>query len=56
VYVNGYDATLKRVIKNPDHIILQPLNPMYEPLMYDYNDEDNPVTIAGVVVEIRRKV
>lgn len=56
VYVNGYDATLKKVIKKANHIILQPLNPEYEPIMYEYNDEEHPVNIAGVVVEIRRKV
>ena len=50
VYVNGYDATLKKVIKKQDCIIWQPLK------IYDYNDEDNPVIIAGVVVEIRRTV
>lgn len=56
VYVNGYDATLKKVVKKPDCIILQPLNPVYDPKIYDYNDEENPVIIAGVVVEIRRNV
>lgn len=56
VYVNGYDATLKKVLKKTDCIILQPLNPEYEPMVYDYNDELNPVTILGVVKEIRRKV
>ena len=56
VYVNVYDATLKKVIKRPDCIILQPLNPAYEPKIYDYNDEDNLVKIAGIVVEIRRTV
>ena len=56
VYVNGYDATLKKVLKKTDCVILQPLNPEYEPMVYDYNDELNPVTILGVVKEIRRKV
>lgn len=56
VYVNGYDATLKKVVKKPDCIILQPLNPVYDPKIYDYNDEENPVIIAGVVVEVRRSV
>lgn len=56
VYVNGYDATLKKVLKKTDCIILQPLNSEYEPMVYDYNDELNPVTILGVVKEIRRKV
>ena len=56
VYVNGYDATLKKVIKKKDCIILQPLNPTYDPKVYNYNDEFNPISIAGVVVEIRRTV
>ena len=56
VYVNGFDATLKKIVKKPDCIILQPLNPVYDPKLYDYNDEENPVIIAGVVVEIRRSV
>lgn len=56
VYVNGFDSTLKRVVKERDGIILQPLNPEYSPKMYGYNDEFNPVTILGVVVELRRKI
>lgn len=56
VYVNGFDATLKKIVKKPDCIILQPLNPKYDPKVYDYNDEDNPIKIAGLVIEIRRKV
>lgn len=54
VYVNGYDATFKRVIKKTDHIILQPINSTYEPIMCEYTG-DNSVQIAGVVVELRRK-
>ena len=56
VYVNGYDATFKKVIKKMDHIILQPLNSEYEPIMIDNNDENNPVKIVGIVVELRRKL
>ncbi|MCU7380769.1 hypothetical protein OBO34_20865 [Clostridiales Family XIII bacterium ASD5510] len=57
VYVSDEcDATLKKVIKNLDHIILQPLNPEYEPKMYEFSGEGCPLQIAGVVVEIRRKV
>lgn len=55
VYVNGYDATLKRVIKQQFGIVLQPLNPAYEPQFFDYNDENRPISILGVVVELRRK-
>lgn len=53
VYVNGYDATLKKVIKTETGIILQPINPDYEPIVCD---EDYPATILGVVVELRRRV
>lgn len=56
VYVNGYDATLKKVIKQQDGIMLQPINPDYEPKKYGYNDEVFPVSILGVVVELRRKM
>ena len=56
VYVNGYDATLKKVIKQQLGIVLQPLNPDFEPMFYDYGDESDPIRILGVVVEIRRKV
>ena len=54
VYVNGYDATLKRVLLLDDGgIRLQPFNPQYPPRTY--YPTDDPVSIAGVVVEIRRK-
>ena len=55
VAVNGYDATFKKVIKKENCIILQPLNPNFEPVIYD-NDQiaTLPVHILGVVVEIRR--
>lgn len=56
VYVNGYDATLKKVLKYPDGIMLQPLNPEYEPKMYYFDGEGPVVKILGVVDEIRRKV
>lgn len=54
VYINGYDATLKTVIKNSDgSITLKPINPEYPPVTYGPNDE--PIKILGVVREIRRK-
>ena len=57
VAVNGYDATFKKVIKRNKQIILQPLNALYEP--YIYNEEQIsslPVRILGVAVEIRRTI
>ena len=53
VYVNGYDAELKRIIKDPDAVILQPLNTKYPPKHYPRTGA--AVTIAGVVVELRRR-
>lgn len=57
VMVNGDDGTFKRVIKNKDGIILQPLNPNYEIKFYSNDDiEKLPIKILGVVKEIRRTV
>lgn len=54
VYVNGYDATLKTVIKNPNGTItLKPINPNYAPRTYCPGDD--LVRILGVVKEIRRQ-
>lgn len=55
IAVNGDDATFKRVFKNENGIILQPLNPSYPPIIYS-NDKiiSKPVKILGVVVEFRR--
>lgn len=52
-YVNGYDATLKRIALSPTSITLKPENPNYPPKTYTHPGE---VTIVGKVVEIRRKV
>ena len=57
IAVNGYDATFKKVIKKENCIILQPLNPNYEPVIYDNEQISTlPVRILGVVVEIRRSI
>lgn len=52
VYVGDYEATFKHVIKKANHVILQPVNSTYEPIMCEY---DKSIKIAGVVVEMRRK-
>jgi repressor LexA len=54
VYVNGYDAELRKVIKQDDGIVLQPYNTNYLPDKYYYNDPEHPVVIVGVVAETRR--
>lgn len=57
VYVNGYEATLKKVIKNDLGVILQPLNAAYEPLIYSKQQiQELPLKILGIVVELRRKI
>lgn len=56
VMVNGNDGTFKRVFKNENGIILQPLNPSYSPMVYTNEQIENlPIRILGVVVEFRRK-
>lgn len=56
IMVNGNDGTFKRVFKNENGIILQPLNPEYSPVVYSNEQIENlPVRIIGIVEEIRRK-
>ena len=57
VYVNGDDATLKTVRLHEDgRLTIQPVNPNYAPRTFTAKEvHDLPVTIAGVVVELRRK-
>ena len=55
VSVNGDEATLKKVIKNENGIMLQPLNPDYESKFYTNKEIKNlPVTIIGVLKQTRR--
>ena len=58
VYVNGYDATLKQVIIGEGgSISLIPKNQSYPPRTYSRREViDMPISIAGVVVELRRKI
>lgn len=56
VYVNGSDATLKRVRMDADgSLTIQPINPEYAPRTFTPEEiRELPVCIAGVVVELRR--
>lgn len=57
VAVNGNEAFLKRVFKSETGIMLQALNPNYDPIIFNNKDiKDIPVTIIGVVRELRRKI
>ena len=56
VMVNGNDGTFKRVFKNENGIILQPLNTEYQPMIYSNEQiEKLPIKVIGKVVELRRK-
>lgn len=57
-YVNGYDATLKQVKISEDNCLsLIPKNPSYPPRTFTPQEiQELPVSIAGVVVELRRKI
>lgn len=45
----GSEATLKRVLIYPDHIVLEPENPMYKPLAF-WHEEMNEIRILGKAV------
>lgn len=56
VMVNGNDGTFKRVFKNENGIILQPLNNKYQPMIFTNEQIENlPVRVLGVFEELRRK-
>ena len=57
-YVNGHDATLKRLVKYGNgNVELKPLNPAYQTMTFTQNEiEIKPVKIIGIVKELRRKI
>ena len=57
VFVNGDEATMKKVLKQPNGITLIAFNPaVYEPHFYSNEQiEELPVVIYGKVVELRGK-
>lgn len=57
VYVNGQDATLKRIKRYEDgSLSLCPLNTSYSPCTFTAKQvQELPITIGGVAVELRRK-
>lgn len=57
IIINGSDATVKRVLKKENGIVLQPSNPGHEPLFFTQDEiRDLPVIIVGRVVELRAKL
>lgn len=57
-YVNGHDATLKRLVKYGNgNVDLKPLNPAYQTMTFTPGEiETKPVRVIGIVKELRRKV
>jgi len=56
VLVNGYDATVKKIMKHQDGISLVSFNSTYAPTFYTTNEVKTlPVEILGEVVELRGK-
>jgi len=56
VIIDGHDATVKRVLKQENGIILQATNPAHEPLFFTSDQvRDLPVVVIGRVEELRAK-
>lgn len=54
--INGNEATIKKAKKNDNSILLQPLNPSYEPLIFTYDEMKSiPVKIIGIVKQLKRE-
>lgn len=57
VTVNGNEATVKKIKKRPEGILLIPLNPAYDTMFYSVEEVATlPVRIIGKVVELRGKL
>lgn len=54
VLIGSSEATVKKVIKKGSSLLLVPLNPSYEPLVFSSDEVSAlPVTVLGKVVELR---
>lgn len=57
VSINHTECTFKKVILKQNGITLQPINPSFEPMFFTSKEiEELPITILGVVVELRRTI
>ena len=57
VRVNGDEATLKRVYRQKNGLLLQPENPNYAPMFYPIEDIENGyVGIIGKAIEVKIKL
>lgn len=54
--INGNEATIKKGKKSDNSILLQPLNPSYEPLIFTNSEMKTiPVEIIGIVKQLKRE-
>jgi repressor LexA len=54
VLINNEEATLKRVLKTKDTVILQPENPKYVPMVFNKRDVENQnIQVLGKVVHVK---
>lgn len=54
--VNGDEATIKKGKKSENSILLQPLNPNYDPLIFTYDEMKTiPVIVIGIVKQLKRE-
>ncbi len=57
VFVNGDEATCKKIKKTPEGVMLMSNNPTYDPMFFTYKEvEQLPVRIYGKVVEVRGRL
>ncbi len=57
VIINGDEATVKRVIKKDDILILEASNPKYETRIFTQDEiETLPVQIIGKVINVKMKI
>ena len=54
VLVDNEESTLKRVIKSPDAIILQPLNTSYESRVFTGHELDTLKILGKAIQSIRK--
>ena len=56
IFVNGGEATCKKIKRTPEGIMLLSTNPKYEPMFYSNEEISSvPIRIFGKVVELRAK-
>ncbi len=54
--INGDEATIKKGKKSDNSVLLQPLNPNYEPLIFTKEEMKSiPVIIVGIVKQLKRE-